>query len=73
MNHFINAKTTSIVFASIWLVFAIQFATLKSKIENSILGGFVAWRWISAFSSIGSFIAATLDILDGRFDDVLSI
>ena len=41
--------------------------------ENSILGGFVAWRWISAFSSIGSFVAAILDILDGRFDDVLSI
>lgn len=45
----------------------------KSRIENAILGGFVAWRWISAFSSIGSFVAAILDILDGRFDDLLSI
>ena len=55
--------------------FALQLAITisKGKLENSILGGFVAWRWISAFSSIGSFVAAILDILDGRFDDVLSI
>ncbi len=55
--------------------FALKLAITvsKGKIENSILGGFVAWRWISAFSSIGSFVAAILDSLDGRFDDVLSI
>ncbi len=45
----------------------------KTKISNMIFGSFEIYRWISAFSSVGSFVATVLDVLDGKWDDQLAV
>ena len=45
----------------------------KATIENQIWGNYDFYKWVSAVSSVGSFIATFLDILDGKWDDHLSI
>lgn len=45
----------------------------KSKIQDRILGKYDFYKWISAVSSIGSFISTVFDILDGQWDGKLAI
>ena len=51
----------------------LAWTVTSSKIQDRIWGKFSLYKWISAFSSVGSFTATVLDILDGKWDNKLSI
>lgn len=51
----------------------LAFTITKSKIQDRIWGKYDFYKWISAFSSVGSFVATVLDVLDGKWDNKLSI
>ena len=55
--------------------FCVKYVSIvtKSKIQDRIWGKFNTYKWISAFSSVGSFVATFLDILDGKWDEQLAI